>query len=305
MGKWLFNSLFPGENITYREKLVECVNKQMTGNQIAKELKVDYTCVHRWLRKLGLNLPNYHNELKFDNTVFDTIDTEEKAYWLGFMYADGYISNNGKTVELSLKGDDRDHLEKFRVFLKNRNKVKIGKSKCNGKEFSRCRLTMTNKHFHNALVSKGCIPNKSLIITFPDISLFASKELIVHFIRGYVDGDGCISIFQGYSAISIIGTLEFLEGIKRCFPNLFTNSYRKDKRRANSNTYSLQLEGKKAAKFGDMLYKNATVYLQRKYDKFIKNKYDEREHFKRMHTFSKKQQLYFARGRNRVRKNLD
>lgn len=305
MGKWLFNSLFPGENITYREKLVECVNKQMTGNQIAKELKVDYTCVHRWLRKLGLNLPNYHNELKFDNTVFDTIDTEEKAYWLGFMYADGYISNNGKTVELSLKGDDRDHLEKFRVFLKNRNKVKIGKSKCNGKEFSRCRLTMTNKHFHNALVSKGCIPNKSLIITFPDISLFASEELIVHFIRGYVDGDGCISIFQGYSTISIIGTLEFLEGIKRCFPNLFTNSYRKDKRRANSNTYSLQLEGKKAAEFGDMLYKNATVYLQRKYDKFIKNKYDEREHFKRMHTFSEKQQLYFARGRNRVRKNLD
>lgn len=303
IGKWLFNSLFPGENITYREKLVECVNKQMTGHQIAKKLNVDYTCVHRWLRKLGLNLPNFHNELKFDNTVFDTIDTEEKAYWLGFMYADGYVQPNGNIVELSLKGDDKEHLEKFRKFLHNRNEVRIGKSKCDGKEFSRCRLTMSDKHFHDALISKGCIPNKSLILTFPDKSLFASEELVVPFIRGYVDGDGCIYIFQGYSTINIVGTLEFLEGIRNYYPSIFNTSYKKDKRHLTSNTFFLQVEGKKAAEFGDILYKHATIYLQRKYDKFIENKYDEREHFRRMHTFSEKQQLYFARATNGVWKN--
>lgn len=286
-----------------QKRLVELVKEQKSGHQIANELGVNYVTVHRWLRKLGLNLPNYHNELKFDNKVFDTIDTEEKAYWLGFMYADGYVSNDGKTVELSLKGDDRNHLEKFRAFLKNRNEVKMGKSKCNGKEFSRCRLIMTNRHFHNALVSKGCIPNKSLIITFPDISLFASEELIVHFIRGYVDGDGCIYIFQGYSAISIMGTLEFLEGIRNYYPSIFNTSYRKDKRHLASNTFFLQVEGKKAAEFGDILYKDATIYLQRKYDKFIENKYDEKEHFRRMHTFSEKQQLYFARATNGIWKN--
>ena len=80
-------------------------------------MNIGYTTLHRWLRKLNINLPNYHNALKFDNTVFDTIDTEEKAYWLGFMYADGYVQNNGNSVELSLKGSDVEHLEKFRVFL--------------------------------------------------------------------------------------------------------------------------------------------------------------------------------------------
>ena len=304
MGKWLFNSLFPGENITYKEKLIQCVNKQMSGHQISAELGIDYSCVHRWLRKLGLNLPNYHNELKFDNTVFDVIDTEEKAYWLGFMYADGYVSKDRKTVELSLMGADVEHLQKFATFLHHRDGVRIGTSKYNGKTFSRCRLILTNSHFNEALVKLGCIPNKSLILKFPDITIFSSEELIRHFIRGYVDGDGHVGISQNdYSRFEIIGTLEFLDGIKHYFPNLFTMAYYKNKRKINTNTYFLSITGKKAAEFGDILYKDASIYLQRKYDKFIKNKYDEREHLRRMHTFSEKQQLYFARGRNRIREN--
>lgn len=287
-----------------QERLVELVKEQKSGHQIANELGVNYTTVHRWLRKLELNLPNFHNELKFDNTVFDLIDTEEKAYWLGFMYADGHVSSDGKTVELGLKGDDREHLEKFRTFLKNKNKVNMGKSRCNGKEFSRCRLTMTNKHFHNALVSKGCFPNKSLILTFPDKSLFASEDLIIHFIRGYVDGDGCVSTSSsGYAIFEIIGTKEFLEGVKQFFPNMFTHIFHKDKRRPNSNTYFISIAAEKSAIFGELLYNNATIFLQRKYDKFINNKYDEREHFRRMHTFSEKKQLCYARAANRLRQN--
>ena len=302
MGKWLFNSLFPEDNVTYKEKLIECVNKQMSGHQIAKNLGVDYTCVHRWLRKLGLNLPNYHNELKFDNTVFDTIDNEEKAYWLGFMYADGYISSTNNSVELSLKGEDFDHLEKFRKFLNYDTVIKKSKSKCGKKEFSRCRLTMTNKHFHNSLINKGCVPNKSLILTFPNLSIFSSTDLIKHFIRGYVDGDGSVVIAStGYSRFEIVGTKEFLAGIKEQFPGVFSKSYYKDKRKLCSNTYFLSISGKKAAKFGNALYKDATIYLQRKYNKFIENKYDERRHFERMHTFSEKKQLCYTRATNRLR----
>ena len=95
-GKEIFNTLFPGETITYREKLIELVNQKKSGKQISREMHIDYSNMHRWLRKLGINLPNYHNELKFDNTVFDVIDTEEKAYWLGFLYADGYVEKTGK-----------------------------------------------------------------------------------------------------------------------------------------------------------------------------------------------------------------
>ena len=282
-----------------QKRLVELVNEKKSGRQIANELGVNYTTVHRWLRKLGLNLPNFHNELKFDNTVFDNIDTEEKAYWLGFLYADGYVCPNRNIVELSLKSSDKEHLEKFRAFLKSKNEVRLGDTKCENKKFSRCRLTVADKHFHDVLISKGCIPKKSLTLTFPDKSLFASEDLIIHFIRGYVDGDGSVTKgCTGYSVFEIIGTKEFLKGINDFFPNLFTKEYYKDKRHKDKNTYFLSLGGKKSAKFGDLLYENALIYLDRKYKKFIENKYDEREHIRRMHTFSEKQQLYYDRGGN-------
>lgn len=299
-GKKIFDKQFPGENITYAEKLTKLANLGLTGHQIIKEMNIGYTTLHRWLRKLNINLPNYHNALKFDNTVFDTIDTEEKAYWLGFMYADGYVQNNGNSVELSLKGSDVEHLEKFRVFLQNSNEVKIGTSKCGDKRFTRCRLIMTDKHFHDTLIEKGCVPNKSLILTFPDKSLFSSEDLIIHFIRGYIDGDGCITYgCTGYSIISIIGTKEFLDGLMELYPDIFTTIYHKDKRHPTSNTYCVELGAEKSAEFGQLLYSNATVFLQRKYDKFINNKYDKREHIRRMYTHSEKQLRYFNRGSNR------
>lgn len=303
MGKKIFDSIFPGENITYKEKLIKCVNNKMSGHQIANEIGINYTTTHRWLRKLGLNLYNYHNELKFDNTVFDSINTEEKAYWLGFLYADGCVRAKTNTVELSLMGSDINHLRKFQEFLKYKKEPTLGVAKYNEKEFSRCRLAVTDRHFHDTLISKGCIPNKSLVLVFPNENIFSSKELIRHFIRGYIDGDGCIYIQKGYSIFNIVGTKEFLNSIKNYYPRIFSSVLHKDKRRPNSNTYSMSVSAKKAAYFGDILYKGANIFLERKYKKFIENKYDERKHFKRVHTFSEKQQLYFARASYRSRQD--
>lgn len=306
-GKKIFDKQFPNSNLTYKEKLIELVNEGKSGKQICKEMHIDYSNMHRWLRKLNINLPNHQNELKFDNTVFDNIDTEEKAYWLGFLYADGCINSRNNTVSLDLKEDDIKHLEKFRNFLKLRREIRVGNATCNGKVFSRCRLNVTDKHFHNVLISKGCIPNKSLVLNFPDISIFASTDLVIHFVRGYIDGDGCVTLgCTKYSIFSIIGTKEFLNGIIKLFPTIFVSQiYYKDKRRPNSNTYFISLGGEKSSIFGEILYRNATIYLQRKYDKFIKYKYDKRKSFKRMHTFSEKKQLYYNRGGNWRGENSD
>lgn len=301
MGKKIFDSMFPESNMSYKDKLIELVNQGKSGKQISKEMQIDYSNMHVWLRKLGVNLYNYHNELKFDNTVFDTINTEEKAYWLGFLYADGYVHPTKNTVELSLMESDKEHLERYKTFLKLKGReITVGPVRCNGKIFSRCRLTVTDKHFHDSLVEKGCVPNKSLILKFPDKSLFATDNLIIHFVRGYIDGDGCVyKNSNGYSVFSIVGTKEFLTGIVNVFPELFTSKmYYKDKRKSNVNTYFISLGGEHSARLGDRLYTNATVFLQRKYNKFIEYKYDKRETFRRMHTFSEKQQLYFNRGGN-------
>lgn len=260
-----------------QQRLVELVNEGKSGHQIANELRVNYTTVHRWLRKLGLNLPNYHNELKFDNTIFDSIDTEEKAYWLGFLYADGYISTERDAVELSLMGSDVEHLEKFRTFLGYKNPVRMGVVKCNKKEFSRCRLHLVNKHFRDTLIQLGCLPKKSLKLNFPNESVFASKELIRHFIRGYFDGDGSITHTKDNRLeVIIVGTKEMLDGIMRYCPNCFASNRHKDKRHPLSNTFMLVNTCNKATTFCHLIYDNATIYLQRKYDKFNELRNDKR-----------------------------
>lgn len=271
----VFNKLFPGESVTYKEKLIELVNLHLSGEQIAKKMGINYTTVHRWLRKLQLNLPNFHNELKFDNTVFDVIDTEEKAYWLGFLYADGYVSTDRVSIELSLMGDDLEHLEKFRSFLHYKNPIRTTKVGYKGKLFSRCRLHLVNEHFHSRLIELGCTPKKSLRLSFPDISIFTSKDLVFPFIRGYFDGDGCVTHTSNNKLeMIIVGTKEMMDGIKLWCPNIFGTTLHKDKRYPDSNTYTLVCTCNKATMLGHLLYDNATIYLQRKYDKFNELKYD-------------------------------
>ena len=256
----------------YREvtnELLKLVELKKSGKEISKILNLDYSTVHYKLRKLGINLPNFHNQLKFDNTVFDEINTEEKAYWLGFLYADGFVSSTNNTVELSLKGDDIHHLEKFKKFLNLGREVSLSTINYKGKEFMRCRICTCDKHFHSRLIELGCIPRKSLTLKFPSLDIFNKQSLIYDFIRGYVDGDGCLmSTSSGRLKIQIVGTKEFLEGIRAAFPNIFSEK-RKDKR-SIGNTYSIDCSHSKADLFSHTLYKSATIYLNRKYERYKK-----------------------------------
>lgn len=221
------------------------------------------------LRKFNIRLYNYHNEDKFDSSIFDSIDTEEKAYWLGFIYADGSISfQKGRySFELSLKGDDIEHLNKFNSFMKYKgNNVKLGKTSCNGKIFSRCRWSIGNKHLWETLNNYGCIPRKSLNLQFPKEEIFKDKSLIRHFLRGYFDGDGCISIDKkDHISCSLLGTKDFLERYLSYCPDKEGIMVKKYK---NRNPYRLEYATKRAIDFADFLYSDSIVYLQRKYNRY-------------------------------------
>lgn len=95
------------------ETLLKLNEEGLTQREMAARLNVDRTTIQRALKKLNVKTPNYHNAVKFNNTVFDNIDTEEKAYWLGFLYADGSVSSTINNVEVSLSIKDVDHLEKI------------------------------------------------------------------------------------------------------------------------------------------------------------------------------------------------
>lgn len=122
---------------------------------------------------------------KFNHNYFKSIDTEEKAYILGFLYADGY--NSDKQVVIVQLEQDVDILEKINKALDADNQIKRKIQKENKK--ITCQLCYSSIDLCADLTNLGCFRNKSLTCTFPT---FLEKSLIRHFIRGYFDGDGCV-----------------------------------------------------------------------------------------------------------------
>ena len=197
-------------------------------------------------------------------SVFKKIDTEEKAYWLGFLYADGYV-NIEKGIELTLAEYDYDHLVKFRKFMGDESIDISYKNSANA-----YRVCIHSKEIASDLVNLGCIQAKSLILQFPSEEQ-VPNHLINHFMRGYFDGDGCVYYSHGQLAFSILGTSEFLDAYESYVlesMNRDNPTKRLHDKRLINNTESIQYTGNvQCKKWFDFLYKDATIYLQRKYNK--------------------------------------
>ena len=251
-----------------KEDIENLISLKLSGHEIADKLNISRKTLYNKMNLFGLKLNT--TEPYFDINIFDNIDTEEKAYWLGFLYSDGYVCGYNNTIEISLKALDINQLFKFKNFLKDtRNDddvIKISSVVTNGKTFKRCRYIVCNKYFHDSLINLGCVPKKSLILSFPDLKIFNNDtNLTFSFIRGYIDGDGSLSkdYHSGRLRIDVCGTENFLLGIRNIF-NCFSYP-RKDKRK---NVYSINCSFNNADKIAMCLYEKATIYLDRKFEKF-------------------------------------
>ena len=215
-----------------------------------------------------------------NRNYFKVIDTEEKAYWLGFLYADGCILEsvkNGRVkamnIELSLKYDDIKHLKKFLYCICSNAPIKKKKVKLNDKVYYACRVNICCTEMCRDLIKLGCTPRKSLTLKFPNEEQ-VPKHLLKHFIRGYFDGDGCIShgkhniIYNNeyYTRCGFSGTKDILEGIHKYLDDFGLNRITHVHQ---SQAYEVMWGGKNnALKIYHALYDNATIYLDRKYEKF-------------------------------------
>lgn len=219
----------------------------------------------------------------FQEDFFEKIETEEQAYWLGFICADGHINNRGNTVGITLNKEDKEHLLKFLTCLKS-NKIKVenttGRFDKEHPITEKARISLYSKKMHSDLVNLGLTITKS-----KDLKELSINSLLVHhFIRGYFDGDGCVfdSYIKGrkdkpcYSpGFTFVGTKEFLNFINNSLPFQVKNLTH-DKR--TDNSYTLYIRSQKRFKIvEEYLYKDATIFLDRKKEKcqFIKAKLEE------------------------------
>lgn len=261
-----------GQNIEIDQKIIEEYINGISLTNLEKKYKCKRQKIVIYLLYNGYSVENQQNRTKFNENIFDCIDTEEKAYWLGFIFADGYISSTKYTFEISLKGSDKEHLEKFNIFMQHedKNHVKMSNIKLNNKVFERCRWSVTNKHLWETLNTLGCTPRKSLTLQFPELHIFQNINLISHFIRGYFDGDGSFSRTINAQTvspnISMLGTYDVLENITKI--SKIEGKFLHDKRH-DKNTYIMYFSQTSTIEFLDYMYKNATIYLDRKYRLYL------------------------------------
>lgn len=189
---------------------------------------------------------------------------ESTAYIVGFVMADGYIKyHHGVRKENSLQFEqaayDKDILLKMAKYLSFEGPIRLSKR-------STAKLNISNVKIIEDLIDKG-VPqrDKTFTANFPPK---LPPKMIKHFIRGLYDGDGSIYNDCGTVAFQLLGTEKLLEQIKDKLPRFFENISLYDRSKNGANIFCLKVKGKKAKDLLDWMYKDSSIYLQRKYDKY-------------------------------------
>lgn len=284
---------------SFKDEIIKLYTiEKLSLAKIAKKFNISVCAVVGCLERNGIQrrtLLESNRVHSVDLKYFKEIDSAEKAQILGFIYADGCIACNEEKdyshrLSIALTRNDESYLE----FIKQ-NMGYTGEILCaNGKGYPNAqpssRLGIASKEIYYDLVNLGLTPRKSLTIGFPN-SAQVPENLIKHFIRGYMEGDGSICVRfhkkKGVSSkflsgtVSFCGTIEFLTTLKEIiFANLNVTSLISQKRslkERNINSHSLVISGNiQVLKFLDWAYSDYKTefnfVMNRKYQKYLELK---------------------------------
>lgn len=266
-----------------KKQINQCVDMIKSGNSItdiSDELKMDMNTIRNIANEYNLiiSVKKVSRDIKnidFNDNYFENIDTEEKAYFLGLIYSDGNVrERNGKYyLNIELKREDKYILEKFASELRCGNKIYDRDRITNFGESHMSNFTSCNsKKIFDDLARFNIVPDKSHTTTsFINIEELIPNNLIKHFLRGLIDGDGTISkrytTRQNVIAIyqnEINFCYEFDRLLKKSmndydlYENIIVNK--------NTGVYNLRYRRiDDIKKICDFLYNGSSIYLKRKY----------------------------------------
>jgi hypothetical protein len=215
--------------------------------------------LHRWGADMRRRGPPRTYTL--DESFFDVIDTEAKAYWLGFAFADGGLNVTGAgnwVFRVQLKRSDEGHLYKLRTDLCSDAPV-VPYDPTESSYLDICSVRICN-----ALARYGCVQAK----TYTDLHTpeLPAEYLYRHFYRGLTDGDGGIRPWPKghYWIFDTIGSPTLMAEYQAW---LVANAdLEPTKRIAKGITETIQYNGgAQVERIARLLYEKCTVFLDRKY----------------------------------------
>lgn len=241
------------------KKIVEAYTSGVAMSEIVSTFGVSNTTVRKAVKRLGgeLRAPAWAKSVRHD--FFEDINDEESAYWLGFVAADGCVHRG--YVKLGLSSVDDAHVESFRKALSSEHKLY--------RTTHSTTLAIGSPKMVEDLRKFGIAEGKTLNL---DINLSNVKEgLHRHFWRGFVDGDGCwfVSVRDRPEvSVSIVATRAMCEKF-RDWARQYVKTKAAIREHPSGIVCNYRIGGVwPAAKVGDELYRDSTVFLPRKRAKF-------------------------------------
>lgn len=257
------------------EWLRENFKKYKNIKEFGRATGHDYHNLSKYLKMYGIY---EHPTYTVSSAYFKSIDSEEKAYWLGFIMADSTMTSYQSPVEkkysfkLKLALIDKEAVEDFKKAVNGNAPVREETGKREGfKDTYQASFSVNDQEFCKNLISHGITERRTGKKFLPDTVPYG---LVPHFIRGYFDGDGSIR-YQYHEKPN--GTHKYIRGLViACSEPIFetikniyleigvTEDAIKSKEMKDCTTISLYRKDE-IPKVVEYLYKDATVFLDRKY----------------------------------------
>lgn len=254
---------------------------------ISNLIGVNRNTLYVKFREMGINLDldrHHKRKYSYNTKAFEMIDSEEKAYWLGFIMADGCITlNNCRSyrLDIGLAIQDESHLRKFMTFISDdelnimhAHATSYIKGRAINSQMS-SRIRISSNKICNDLIKLGVVSNKTGHESYPNIPSHLNK----HFIRGFVDGDGSIGLYDNsrcngqFQFFSLSSSYPIINVISNTIHDELGIKVSVKKQNRQDHLHRIQASSISAEQIINWLYDEATVYLDRKYEKYIECKH--------------------------------
>lgn len=272
--------LYEDRDWLYQKYVIENIPK----SKICELANCSESSIRKYTNLYGFEINQYsyrHRKYDYNEDYFENIDTENKAYWLGFIMADGCITNKVGTEKYKMTSEirltfnlsivDKNHLELFCKEISNGLNVKEHTTylKATDKKYEMCSLRVYNKKIVNDLIKLGVKSRKSLNEVFPNIP----STLYKHFIRGYFDGDGCFSYWYSndgrlHCKVDFISGKNLSDSLKEIIEKELDIYISQTNNSRNKKLYNTITTNSNSVKLMNWIYKDSHIHLDRKYIKF-------------------------------------
>lgn len=229
--------------------------------EIAERLNTSGNNITRRLKREGIEIRGARLYELVDKNFLDNLEEDWKCYFIGLFWSDGNMKRNRPNIRINLQKNDGYILDYLcgKIYTSHKTSIIIPHKNAGfgGRLQDQTLLEINCREAYNKLLSMGASPAKSLVCPLPNLD----GDQFWSFLRGYIDGDGCID--KDGKSLRIYCSDKFATQLQEKLKTYKIKSY--IYKRPGSKISEVSISQQTHLNFiYDNIYKNSEICLERK-----------------------------------------